>query len=93
MVEPIVPAPPDGRRRIWIALGVTALALPLLVLDNLSDDSEPAEPPTTVRAVAPMRVPLDRPETGPVKGVSVVTSSTTSSTVPITITTTTAVAG
>lgn len=89
MVEPIVPVPDDGRRRLWIALGVTALAVPLLVLDNLPGRSGPAEPVTTLRAVAPMAVPLDRPATGPTKGVSVVTSSTTSSTLPITITTTT----
>lgn len=89
MVEPIVPAPPDGRRRLWIALAVTAVAVPVLVYDNLPGDDASGDTPTTVRVVAPVIVPLDRPATGPVKGVSVVTSSTTSSTLPITTTTTT----
>ena len=89
MVEPIVPAPPSGRRRLWIALAVTAAAVPLLVIDNMNSSSGDQDTSTTVRVVAPVTAPLDRPTSGPLKGVSVVTSSTTSSTVPLTITTTT----
>lgn len=81
-------APEPGRRRLWVALAVTAVAIPLLALDNLPGDSE-SDDPTTTGVVEPVSVPADRPESGPTKGVSVVTSSTTSSTVPITITTTT----
>ncbi len=91
MAEPIVPVPHHGRRRLWIALAVTAAAVPLLVIDNLPGRTDTADTPTTVRVVAPVIAPIDRPATGPTKGVSVVTSSTTSSTLPITITTTTLV--
>lgn len=87
MTEPEV-AVHHGPRRLWIALAVTAVAVPLLVLDNL--DSGPSrDETTTTRVVTPVSVPEDRPESGPVKGISVVTSSTTSSTQPIVITTTT----
>lgn len=78
------------RRRLWIAVAVTAAAVPLLVLDNRSDDDEPTStiPTMGMTSGAPL-VDNDRPETGPPKGVSVVTSSTTSSTTPITTTITT----
>lgn len=92
MVEPIVPVPQNGRRRLWIALAVTAVAVPLLVIDNLPGGTDVADTSTTLRSVSPVMAPLDRPATGPVKGASVVTSSTTSSTVPITVTTTTTLA-
>ena len=89
MTEPeVVPVAPQ-RRRLWIALAVTAVAVPLLVLDNLPADADGDETITTRRVVAPVSVPPERPESGPAKGVSVVTSSTTSSTLPIIITTTT----
>ena len=88
MTEPVVPVR-QMRRRLWIALAVTAAAIPLLVLDNLHADSGGDRTVTTGRVVAPVSVPADRPVTGPAKGVSVVTSSTTSSTAPIVITTTT----
>jgi hypothetical protein len=90
-VEGDNPAPPD-RRRLWVAVAATMIAVPLLLLDNLTADAEDDPVGTTsenLRAGIPAVVPLDRPETGPAKGISVVTSSTTSSTVPITVTTTT----
>ncbi len=77
------------RRGLWIALAVTAVAVPLLVVDNLPDDEPTPDPLNEVRIVTPSDVPRDRSEIGPVKGISVVTSSTTSSTLPITTTTTT----
>lgn len=85
------PAPPD-RRALWVAVAATVVAVPLLLLDNLTGDDGDDRSRTTSpasRAVATVVVPLDRPETGPAKGISVVTSSTTSSTVPITVATTT----
>lgn len=85
------PAPPD-RRRLWVAVAATMVAVPVLLLDNLTADGEDDPVGTTStddRAGVTVVVPLDRPETGPAKGISVVTSSTTSSTVPITVTTTT----
>ena len=87
-MEDDVPAPPS-RRRLWVAVAATLVAVPLLLLDNLTADAGDDAPPATVRTVPTVVVPLDRPETGPAKGVSVVTSSTTSSTVPITAATTT----
>lgn len=85
------PEPPD-RRRMWVAVAATIVAVPLLLLDNLTADADD-EPTGTnssgKRAASTVVVPLDRPETGPAKGISVVTSSTTSSTVPITVATTT----
>ncbi len=89
-MEDVIPAPP-GRRRLWVAVAATMVAVPLLVLDNLTADAgdESDGVPSTTRAVVTVVVPHDRPETGPAKGVSVVTSSTTSSTVPITLATTT----
>lgn len=80
---------PASRRRMWVAIAATCVAVPLLLFDNVStgDDDEPST--ATSVSIATVVVPLDRPETGPVKGVSVVTSSTTSSTVPITANTTT----
>ena len=89
MAEPEVPVHRE-RRRLWVALAVTAVAVPLLVLDNLPSDADDDEPVTTARVVTASLAPDDRPETGPPKGLSVVTSSTTSSTEPIVITTTTA---
>lgn len=89
-MEDEIPAPPD-RRRLWVAVVATMVAAPLLVLDNLTADPGDAsgtEAPAT-RPVATVVVPHDRPETGPVKGISVVTPSTTSSTVPLTLATTT----
>ncbi len=88
MTEPEVPVR-HARRRLWIALAVTAAAIPLLVLDNLPADAHRDKTVTTGRVVAPISVPEDRPVSGPMKGVSVVTSSTTSSTQPIVVTTTT----
>ena len=88
------PAPPD-RRRLWVAVAATMVALPLLLHDNLTADADDEPEGTTAvtgRAVITVVVPLDRPETGPAKGISVVTSSTTSSTVPITAATTTTAA-
>jgi hypothetical protein len=81
----------DRRRRgLWIALAVTAVAVPVLVIDNLPGDEDEPDPLTEVRVITPVSdIPADRAETGPSKGVSVVTSSTTSSTLPITTTTTT----
>lgn len=89
-MEDETPAPP-GRRRLWVAVAATMVAVPLLVLDNLTADPGDASGTTasTSGAVATVVVPHDRPETGPVKGISVVTSSTTSSTVPLTLATTT----
>lgn len=87
------PAPPH-RRRLWVAVAATMVAVPLLLLDNLTADAGDA-PTRTASAdgrVATVAVPLDRPASGPAKGISVVTSSTTSSTVPITAATTTTVA-
>ncbi len=91
MVEEEAVATDVGARRVRIALVATLLAVPLLLLDNLSGDEE-AEPEATtpsIRTLVTGTVPDDRPESGPAKGISVVTSSTTSSTVPITVTTTT----
>ena len=88
MAEPEVPVHRE-RRRLWVALAVTAVAAPFLVLDNLPADAGDDEPVTTLGVVAPSLAPDDRPETGPPKGLSVVNSSTTSSTEPIVITTTT----
>lgn len=85
------PAPPD-RRRLWVAVAATMVAVPLLLLDNLTADVEDDPAGTTSltkRAALTVVAPQDRPETGPAKGISVVTSSTTSSTVPITAATTT----
>ena len=85
------PYAPRHRRRwpLWLALAVTAVAVPLVVLDNLPGDDSETDPLNEVRVVTPAdSVPTDRPESGPAKGVSVVTSSTTSSTLPITTTTT-----
>ena len=85
------PAPPD-RRRLWVAVAATMVAVPLLLLDNLTADADDDPAGTTSvdkRAGVTVVIPLDRPETGPAKGISVVTSSTTSSTVPITAATTT----
>lgn len=77
-----------GRRRLLVALAVTVVAIPLLVLDNLPEDTGSGKSSTT-HVVPPASAPEDRPESGPVKGISVVTSSTTSSTQPIVVTTTT----
>ncbi len=77
-----------GRRRLLVALAVTAVAIPLLVLDNLPDDTGSGASSTT-QVIPPASAPENRPETGPAKGISVVTSSTTSSTQPIVVTTTT----
>lgn len=89
-MEDEIPAPRD-RRRLWVAVAATMVAVPLLVLDNLTSDVGDASHRTkpTTRPVATVVVPHDRPQTGPVKGISVVTSSTTSSTVPLTLATTT----
>jgi len=90
-VEDDNPAPPD-RRRLWVAVAATMVAVPLLLLDNLTADADddPAGTRTAdKRAGVTVVVPLDRPETGPPKGISVVTSSTTSSTTPITVAPTT----
>lgn len=89
MTEPIVPDPPRRPRMgLWVAIGVTLVAVPLLLLDLGGDDGGgPRVPPVTV--IVPVEVPANRAESGPPKGVSVVTSSTTSSTLPITTTTTT----
>lgn len=89
------PYAPRRRRRLglWIALAITAIAVPFVVMDNLpGGDDDGSDPLNQVRVVTPVEaVPSDRPETGPAKGVSVVTSSTTSSTLPITTTTTTTI--
>ena len=89
-MEDVEPAPLP-RRRIWIAVAATLLAVPVLLLDTRRGDDGDDEPAGassgSVAAVVPMS--LDRPETGPPKGISVVTTSTTSSTVPLTTTTTT----
>ena len=90
MTEPL-PEPQTARRRLLLALGVTAVAVPILLFDNFRDGEDGDDTVTTLRVVAPSIAPDDRPETGPPKGISVVTSSTTSSTEPITITTTTVV--
>ena len=90
-MEDDIPTPPD-RRRLWVAVAATCVAVPLLLLDNLTADAGDDPDGTsssTRRAVVTVVVPVDRPETGPAKGISVVTSSTTSSTVPITAATTT----
>ena len=81
--------PPVRRWKVWLALGVTAVAIPVVVIDNLPDDEPDQSPLGGARVVTPASVPDDRPEVGPVKGISVVTSSTTSSTLPITTSTTT----
>ena len=91
MSEPTLGPDHAGRRRLLIALAVTLVAVPLLVLDNLPDDDGGGSTTTSLGVVAPSEIPDERPETGPAKGISVVTSSTTSSTVPLT--TTTLVAG
>lgn len=88
-MEDGVPAPPR-RWRLRVAVGATLVAVPLLLLDNLAEDDGDEAPPTEVsRPLDPVVVPPDRPETGPAKGISVVTTSTTASTVPITAATTT----
>jgi hypothetical protein len=87
-LEPAVEPERNMRRRLLVALAVTAAAVPILLLDNLPSGSGGGESRTT-RVVAPASIPADRPTSGPQKGISVVTSSTTSSTLPITITTTT----
>ena len=88
-MEDDVPAPPT-RRSLWVAVAATCVAVPLLLFDNLSADGDDGDRSTRpVATIATVVVPLDRPDTGPVKGISVVTSSTTSSTVPITVNTTT----
>lgn len=91
MTEPIVPEPPKRSRiGLWVALGITVVAVPLLFLDNLGgDDGGGAVNVPKVTIVSPVSPQENRPESGPPKGVSVVTSSTTSSTLPITTTTTT----
>lgn len=89
-VDELLPPRPE-RRRFWLALVLTAAAVPLLVIDNLPG-GEPAPSTTSVPTVAVSQVDVpfgSREPTGPAKGVSVVTSSTTSSTRPITTTTTT----
>lgn len=89
----VVPDPyadrPRRRWGRWLAVVVTVVAVPVVVIDNLPGGEPEQDPLSGVRVVTPKDVPRDRPETGPVKGVSVVTSSTTSSTLPITTTTTT----
>jgi len=87
--EPDVVVRPDRRRRFWIALAVTAVAVPVLVVDNLPDEPERSDAPASIGVVTPVRAPVDRAPSGPPKGASVVTSSTTSSTLPITTSTTT----
>lgn len=88
-VEDEAPASPH-RRRLLVAVAATLVAVPVLLLDNIDGDAADEDPPaSTNRSIATVVVPLDRPETGPAKGISVVTSSTTSSTVPITAATTT----
>ena len=73
---------PVLRRRLWVAVALSVAAVPLLVLDNRSDDDgAPVEPPRNVTAVV---VPVQRSAVGPPKGVSVVTTSTTASPLPIT---------
>lgn len=92
MTAPVEDEVPGSRhrRRLLVAVAATLVAVPLLVLDNLTgDDADDDAPASTNRSLATVVVPLDRPETGPAKGISVVTSSTTSSTVPITAATTT----
>lgn len=89
MLEPDVPIAPVRRWRVWVALAVSAIAIPIIVIDNLPDDSDDTSPVDSVNVVAPTAAPADRPASGPPKGVSVVTSSTTSSTLPLTTTTTT----
>jgi hypothetical protein len=88
-VEDGVPAPPR-RWRLRVAIAATLVAVPLLLLDNLTEDDGDGAPPTELpRPLDTVAVPLDRPQTGPAKGISVVTTSTTASTVPITAATTT----
>lgn len=89
MIEHDVDQPPVRRWKVWLALGVTAVAIPVVVIDNLPEDDPEQRPLGGIRVVTPASVPTDRAETGPAKGVSVVTSSTTSSTLPLTTTTTT----
>lgn len=88
-MEDETPAPPT-RWRLWAAIAATCVAVPLLLLDNLdADDDGDERAPVLARTFDSVVVPLDRPATGPAKGISVVTTSTTSSTVPITVATTT----
>ncbi len=89
--DPHAPLDPPRPNRwwVWAALVLTAIAIPLVVIDNLPEDAEEESPITGAEVVVPSEVPSDRPAEGPAKGVSVVTSSTTSSTLPITTTTTT----
>ena len=88
MTQPHHVTDEPGRRRLWIALAVTLVAVPLLVLDNLPDDDADGASTTSLGVVAPSEAPDERAPAGPAKGISVVTSSTTSSTVPLTTTTT-----
>ncbi len=89
-MEDDIPAPPS-RRRLWVAVAATMVAVPLLLLDNLTADADddPSGTTSVTARVVTVVAPGDRPATGPAKGISVVTSSTTSSTVPITALTTT----
>ena len=90
MTEPIVPEPARrSRLGLWVALGITLVAVPLLLLDNLGGNDGGGVDVPRVTIVSPVSPPENRAESGPPKGVSVVTSSTTSSTLPITTTTTT----
>lgn len=88
MNEPIIPPVRPRRTGLIVAVGITAVALPLLVIDNLPGGDDAGKTVSTVQVVAPESIPADRPESGPIKGFSVVTSSTTSSTLPITTSTT-----
>ena len=50
-MEDEVQAPPS-RRRMWVAIAATCVAVPLLLFDNLSgDDDSPARPVVTVGCV------------------------------------------
>ena len=58
MTEPIVPEPPRRPRLgLWVAIGITLLAVPLLLLDRAGDDDAGGRkiPPVTVimRAAVP----------------------------------------
>ena len=64
MTEPEVPVH-HARRRLLVALAVTAVAVPLLVLDNLPADANGDETTTSLGVVIASVAPADRPRPVP----------------------------
>ena len=49
--------PPVRRWKVWLALGVTAVAIPVVVIDNLPDDEPDQSPLGGARVVTPASFP------------------------------------